>query len=122
MAHRQADRVLSPTATEPEVSAHSGNAPLRKGVRLTANEREAVRGLTGTEAPEMFFTFKGVGAHCDLPQHLIRRTVRALARKGLAIYRRGLWTDCGEPAGSGYALTKAGRDMSEALGFEASYD
>lgn len=28
-AHRQADRVLSPSATEPVVSAHSGNAPLR---------------------------------------------------------------------------------------------
>jgi hypothetical protein len=26
----KADRVLSPTATEPEVSAHSGDAPLRK--------------------------------------------------------------------------------------------
>lgn len=36
MAHRQADRVLSPTATEPEVSAHSGNAPLRSAAERLA--------------------------------------------------------------------------------------
>lgn len=37
----------------------------------------------------------------------VRRAVRSLARKGLAEYRRGLWSDDG-PAGAGYCCTKEG--------------
>lgn len=35
---------------------------------------------------------------------------RSLARKGFAEYARGLWTDDGTPAGSGYACTQSGRN------------
>lgn len=38
----------------------------------------------------------------------VRRIVRCLARKGLAEYWRGLWSDDG-PAGGGYCITPAGR-------------
>lgn len=38
----------------------------------------------------------------------VRRHVRALARKGLAEYFRGLWTDEGQPAGAGYCITNTG--------------
>lgn len=91
-------------------------------VKLTANETEALRGLVGTDRHERFRTFGGVSSHCELPKHLIRRTVRALARKGLAIYEKGLWSDDGMPAGAGYALTQAGSDMADALGMEPRYD
>ena len=39
----------------------------------------------------------------------VRRYVRALARKGLAEYFRGLWDDDGCPAGAGYCITYEGR-------------
>ena len=48
-----------------------------------------------------FRAFKG------LPLKKVRRAVRSLARKGLAVYGRGLWNDDG-PAGSGYACTEKG--------------
>ncbi len=38
-----------------------------------------------------------------------RRYVRALARKGLAEYFRGLCTENGEFCGAGYCITDAGR-------------
>jgi len=37
-----------------------------------------------------------------------RRAVRALAREGLAKFASGLWTEGGEMAGSGYAITDTG--------------
>jgi hypothetical protein len=55
-----------------------------------------------------FLSFAGIAARSDIDPKLIRRTVRSLARKGLAKYGRGLWTDDGEMAGSGYACTKEG--------------
>ena len=39
----------------------------------------------------------------------VRRHIRALARKGLAEYFRGLCTVDGEFAGAGYCITKEGR-------------
>jgi hypothetical protein len=39
----------------------------------------------------------------------VRRHVRACARKGWAEFSRGLFTEDGELAGSGYAITFAGR-------------
>ena len=38
----------------------------------------------------------------------VRRIVRQLARKGLAEYHRGLFTDDGMICGSGYCVTRAG--------------
>lgn len=55
-----------------------------------------------------YLSFAGVAQRSGLDPKHVRRTVRALARKGLAEYGKGLWTDGGEPAGSGYAITKLG--------------
>lgn len=88
---------------------------------VTANEREALLGLAGTHPFEEFRTFKGVANRCALAPHLIRRTVRSVARKGLAVYSNGLWDDDGRPAGAGYALTDAGQKLSDSLGIEAPY-
>lgn len=38
----------------------------------------------------------------------VRRACRSLARKGLAEYHKGLWTEDGEPAGAGYCISKVG--------------
>jgi hypothetical protein len=44
-----------------------------------------------------------------------RRSVRSLARKGLAEYVRGLFSDDGAVAGSGYCCTREGYHAREAL-------
>ena len=61
------------------------------------------------------FNFKGITKRCDVEPHLIRRVVRALARKGLAQYERSLWCDDGMPAGAGYRCTDAGFTAFTAL-------
>ena len=40
----------------------------------------------------------------------IRLACRRLARKGLAVYLRALWTDDGDVAGAGYGPTEQGRE------------
>lgn len=67
-----------------------------------------------------FFGFDALAAYSDLDRAHVRRIVRHLARKGLAQFGKGLWTEEGEPAGSGYCITDAGRavlsDLSSAKG------
>ena len=82
---------------------------------MTDNEKLALQGLSGTSEQECYRSFKRI-AEGGLALHLVRRTVRALARKGLAVYEKGLWTDDGTPAGAGYALTKAGEEMLDKHG------
>lgn len=56
-----------------------------------------------------YLGFKGIAAHSGiLDLKLIRRTVRSLARKGLAKYGKGLWAENGGMAGAGYCCTKEG--------------
>ena len=42
----------------------------------------------------------------------VRRSVRSLARKGLAEFVRGLFDDDGMVAGSGYCCTRAGKELA----------
>lgn len=75
---------------------------------ISEREMKALNALAGT-GEEYYLNFKSVARRSGLdPQH-VRRSVRALARKGLAEYGRGLWTEDGELAGSGYRATPAGR-------------
>lgn len=56
------------------------------------------------------YSFKGLAAMCPaLDPSLIRRTVRALARKGFTAYAKGLTNDEGEMRGAGYGITPNGR-------------
>ncbi len=43
----------------------------------------------------------------------VRRICRHLARKGWTEYGRGLWTEDGEPFGSGYRITELGAAQLE---------
>ena len=54
------------------------------------------------------FTFATIGHGLGLDRPTIRRAVRALARRGLAEYLRGLTTEDGDFAGAGYRITDAG--------------
>ncbi len=52
----------------------------------------------------------------------VRRHVRALSRKGLAEYFRGLTTEQGDFAGAGYSITKAGLGEWQRMRFEEAID
>lgn len=57
----------------------------------------------------MYFPFKKLSEISGIPLVNIRRTVRSLARKGLAEYEKGLWSENTDgPAGAGYGCTQAG--------------
>jgi hypothetical protein len=81
------------------------------GTRLSQNERTALNAWMETEADFGFLCFKAVGHKSGLPSHLIRRTVRSLARKGLLQFAKGLTDEEGEFYGSGYGLTAQGREV-----------
>ncbi len=70
---------------------------------------DALDGLTRPDG-EMCVPFKPIMSATELDRKTVRRTVRALARKGLAEYFRGLWSEDGQPAGAGYCITRAGRE------------
>lgn len=78
--------------------------------KLSANERAALGALHEVyhQGEAWALTFKGVSVRSGLPLHQVRRTVRALARKGMAQYMRGLMTEDGELAGAGYCCTADG--------------
>ena len=58
-----------------------------------------------------FVTFAFLSARTGIDQRQVRVDVRRMARKGWTEYGKGLWTESGEPAGSGYAITDAGRQQ-----------
>jgi len=58
-----------------------------------------------------YLCFAAIQQGSGIPKNLVRRTVRALARKGLAEFASGLSTIDGEFRGSGYRCTKLGSEM-----------
>lgn len=77
--------------------------------KLSALETQCVASFGGlTEG--YCLNFKAVAARSEIERHLVRRVVRACARKGLLVYERGLFNDEGEVAGAGYGLTAKGHN------------
>src|SRR5690348_15632803 len=60
-----------------------------------------------------YLSFRAIGRRCRLKRNAIRLACRSLKRKGLAQFSIGLWTEDGEPRGSGYEATKAGRERAD---------
>jgi hypothetical protein len=76
---------------------------------MSPNETKALTALAERYSEDFgYLRFATIAAESGLDPSLVRRTVRSLARKGLAEYSNGLWTDDGTPAGAGYRATKAG--------------
>jgi predicted transcriptional regulator len=73
-------------------------------------EKQALTAFDGTDELFGYLSFKSIAKRSGLDIKHVRRTVRSLARKGLAEYGRGLWTEDGQVAGSGYCITDAGRE------------
>lgn len=81
---------------------------------ISEREMKALNALAGVfGADGDYLNFEGVARRSGLDPKHVRRTVRALARKGLAEYGKGLWNDDGEPAGAGYRCTVAGFEAAE---------
>jgi hypothetical protein len=77
-------------------------------VHLSDNQALAMTAWIGLPVDFPILSFKTVGARSGLDQHLVRRTVRAIARKGLLKFARCSWSDDGEMMGAGYEPTTLG--------------
>lgn len=77
--------------------------------KLTDNHRRVLRALDTEGEDFSYLNFAQIARRGEIDRKLVRRNVRHLARIGLAQFASGLWTEDGEPAGSGYAMTAAGR-------------
>jgi DNA-binding IclR family transcriptional regulator len=78
---------------------------------ITTRELPVLRALAASysEYEDFYFqNFKSICRRTKLPRAEVRRCARSLARKGFAKFGKGLWTEDGELAGSGYGCTKAG--------------
>lgn len=89
-------------------------------VKLTARERPVLLALKERTRPhgEMctYFHILAGAAKGSAEANEVRRIVRQLARKGLAEYVRGLFSESdGMIAGSGYCITPAGIKALTAL-------
>lgn len=84
-------------------------------IKLSTLEQQTLLAWEDVHADFGYLNFRGVAQRCTTPQHQIRRVVRALARKSMLQFGRGLFTDEGEVAGSGYGLTQAGRNYLDAF-------
>jgi hypothetical protein len=79
---------------------------------MTDIERKVLAFLAADLADDFgYYRFSSISAETRLNRKQVRRACRALKRKGFAEYGRGLWTEDGEPAGSGYRATKSGADQ-----------
>jgi hypothetical protein len=87
---------------------------------MSPNQKMVLIALATSYAEDRCFcvmSFLAIANRSGLEIRLVRRTVRALARKGFASYERGCWTDDGEMAGSGYQCTQDGFAYARQQGF-----
>lgn len=79
---------------------------------MTPRHRKVLQALDETTlSGEYCVFFKHVATHAQMDVKEVRRVIRHLARKGYASYERGLMNEyTGMLCGSGYCITKAGRE------------
>ena len=73
---------------------------------------EALADLTSPYG-ELCVPFAPVERATGYERKIVRRYIRALARKGLAEYHRALCNEDGEFCGAGYCITKEGQAILE---------
>ena len=78
-------------------------------IKISERERKCLKVMAEIWNEECnCYRFKYIAKETKLTIQQVRRSVRALARKGLAEYLRGLFDEDGMVAGSGYCATKEG--------------
>lgn len=88
-------------------------------VTMPVSERElkALRALGQVYADDgNYLSFRAVAQRSGLDLQHVRRSVRALARKGFAQYGKGLWSEDGEMRGAGYCCTHDGMALLQYVG------
>jgi hypothetical protein len=75
---------------------------------------------------EVAFSLRAFVVDPWITREIARGVCRSLTERGYAVYRRGLWTDDGEPGGAGYGITHKGvaylKDLWAAVGEGAEAD
>ena len=86
-------------------------------MNLNDDERKVLDSLVDALSGDDFgyLSFYAIGVPWGMNRRIVRRACRSLTRKGLAEFKAGLWTEDGEPAGSGYAATRAGAEFIKQL-------
>lgn len=84
-------------------------------MKVSDREAIALAALCTTYEPGWCLGFDAIARRSGLSRDKVRRTVRALARKGLAEFHRGLFTEDGLTAGSGYCASSAGYALAKTL-------
>jgi hypothetical protein len=97
------------SATERKVPS-GGSSAAGKKVNLSALERKVLEALI--PSGELYLSFATIMNDAELDRRTVRRCCRSLARKGLSEFAKGLWSEDGEPRGSGY---RAHRNASAIL-------
>lgn len=82
-------------------------------LKYDAAERKVLALLASAGSDFNVMPFSNITRWTRLNRRTVRRCCRALARKGLAEFHRGCWTEDGAPAGSGYAATEAGHAAAD---------
>ena len=86
---------------------------------MNDNDKKCLVALDEISTPdEVCCAFSPVIEKTGLNRREVRLAVRRLARKGLAEYHKGLWSEDGEPAGAGYCITFEGQDKLKELNDE----
>ena len=80
-------------------------------VKLSKNQSIVIRAWQDMDPDFDGLNFSNIEKRVVIPAGLVRRTVRALARKGLLQFHRCLWDDDGNLRGAGYGLTDEGREF-----------
>lgn len=85
---------------------------------LTENEIKVLGVLAGETDTwgEQCLPFSWIEEDTKFDRKTIRKACRVLREKGLVVYLRGLMTEDGEVAGSGYHISPEGRELAEKLG------
>lgn len=83
-----------------------------KPINLSVNECKVLDALFEHAGMEGCYGFAPLARFTKLERNIVRRCCRSLARKGLTSFERGLWSEGGEPAGSGYGLTREGHSLA----------
>lgn len=109
------------------LALHPEPKPVEVVKKVTETERKVLECLAENSRRdgEMCITFSWIVDDTKLTLAQVRRSCRALRKKGLAEFYRGLMTEDGEAAGSGYSITRAGESVispCDVCGEPATYE
>lgn len=83
-------------------------------MRLKPDETKVLAALASIGGGDFSYAnFRSIARRTRMNRRSIRLACRSLARKKLAVFGRGLWTEDGEVAGSGYSVTALGVEVAD---------